>query len=786
MTTQTVGLHQYALSLALSETIPVIPYGAMLHPDSRVDPKDRGKVPGMYYEGGWSSTAGWPEFQMDAYSATDLDQLGANVGLKMGPTYCALDVDVLDEVTVRAIRSKLAEIGITAPIRVGKAPKFLMLFRVEGEAVRRRQYPVSLGETTAMVEVMGLTRKGRPTQAVIFGTHPSGAPYQWDTDPAHDTLPTITQVDMDQLVETVLAVCDTYGWTRGRPTSGGGGTGRTSDLGDPADEGLARDVLAYVPNDNRAWEDWVRIGLCIRTVFGYDEGWPLWLGWSQQAGKYEYRETELRWSSFEPDGSLSMGTLVHEARQHGALPQFLSDRVTRDADLRRMRQSGMPIEAPAVPSGVTGAPDAPPQPTQAQMTVTAQDGAFPVLDPADGDYSRKSDGTITANSNNAYLLLKNAPRFSEPFGYNAFTDEAVVKMPYPGDLAGQKYPRPLQDIDYVRMYHAVQQMPGWGNISKTAVMDALDRLCFLNTEEPVQNYLNWLPETPPMGLLDTWLFTYLGVERANDAMTDEYVRQVGRCWLIGAVARAMEPGCQMDNALILEGAQGLGKSSALRALCPDPNWFGDGLPDFHTKDAAQYLQGIWIVEMAELTNLRKSEVEEVRRFMTQRVDKFRPAYGRKDVVLPRRMVFAGSTNRDQYLKDTDGERRFWPVRVGRIDVKGLAEVRDALWREAFDAWKSGNDWHLDPIVASFATQQQQERVEDSPYLDIVIEAVQNQNVVTVPFIMSVVGDKLPKLNSAVRNDLHAALRQIGFTYTKKQRKENGKRPRLWVRTVIAV
>ncbi|SMP35309.1 VapE domain-containing protein [Shimia sagamensis] len=745
------GLHQWALSAGFCDTIPVIPAGATLHPESRVDPRHCGKVPGLYYEGGWHASAGWPEYQMDNALADRWDRLGANVGLKMGTTYCALDVDILDDVTAQAVRTLLAQMRVTAPVRVGKAPKFLMLFKVQGDAVMRRQYPLKNGDVEAMVEVMGQSRKNRPTQAVILGTHPEGHTYTWESPISDATLPTLTQVQMDNLVEAVLQVCVERGWERGRPSAGGSnGDGRTSDLGNPMDDTLVADVLRYVPNDNRSWDDWIRIGLCLRTVLGFDDGWPFFWEWSSRSSKFDPAFTEQKWANFEPDGSLSFGTLVHEAREAG-LPEEISRRVTTDSDFRKAAAAGMPIEAPALPI-------LPSDTTPAAPRVQPPPLAF-----EDGTFTYRGDGTLHPNTNNVFLYLKNQEPWNNVFAFDAFRGEAVVKIPYPGEVQTLPHPRPLEDADY-RSIHAMMQQTGlWpATISKLTVMDAVDRLCDANSEEPVQNYLNNLPSFMPMGLLDNWLFLYLGVERTGDALTDEYIRQVGRCWMVGAVARAFEPGCQMDNALILEGPQGVGKSSALRTLLPDPEWFGDALPDFHSKDSSEYMNGLWIIEMSELTNVIKSEVEDMRKFMTRRVEKYRPSYGRKDIRRPRRAVLAGSTNRDDYLKDVDGERRFWPVVVGQIDLEGLKANRDPLWKETYDAYQRGERWHMDPIVAGYAKMLQQERVEDDPWEPKIVPIVRDLNEVSPQFIADQMGIPLENWNQSTSRRITRILKRLGF------------------------
>jgi predicted P-loop ATPase len=171
--------------------------------------------------------------------------------------------------------------------------------------------------------------------------------------------------------------------------------------------------------------------------------------------------------------------------------------------------------------------------------------------------------------------------------------------------------------------------------------------------------------------LDHWLTKYIGAEETP------YTHSIGRSALIGAVARIRNPGCKVDTVPIIEGKQGLGKSSAARILF-DP-WFSDELADLGGKDAAMQTQGAWLIEISELDAMSRSEVSRIKAFVSRATDRFRPPYGARVIESPRSCVFWGTTNSDTYLKDETGGRRFWPIKAGRIDVNGLAAARDQLW-----------------------------------------------------------------------------------------------------------
>ena len=258
-------------------------------------------------------------------------------------------------------------------------------------------------------------------------------------------------------------------------------------------------------------------------------------------------------------------------------------------------------------------------------------------------------------------------------------------------------------------------------VKPSACAAAVQLVAADHPHHPVRAYLDGLTWNGKNPLLDSWLHAYLGVkveEVAKNASEEKkqaaeaknaYVRQVGRKWLISAVARAYKPGCKVDHALILEGPQEAGKSSALAALMPDPALFSDSLSDLGTKDSAQDLRGKWLIEIAELSAMKRPEVERVKGFISRAVDHYRPSYGRRSQDFPRQGIFGGTTNSDSYLGDETGGRRFWPVKVGAIDLVGLRKARDQIWAEAVAAYKAGENWWLGAEMKAAATAQQAER-----------------------------------------------------------------------------
>jgi predicted P-loop ATPase len=283
--------------------------------------------------------------------------------------------------------------------------------------------------------------------------------------------------------------------------------------------------------------------------------------------------------------------------------------------------------------------------------------------------------------------------------------------------------REWSDIDDIRLAEWCQRhsVPLRPPTCADAVVIAADE----NRFHPVRDYLDTL-EWDGVPRLDGWLSTYLGVtaedgpsgkEKEATFVKRAYISDVGRRWLISAVARIYDPGCKADHALILEGPQGVGKSSALAALAPNLAWFADQISALGIKDSAQDLRGKWIIELAELTAMKHSDVERTKAFMSRATDHYRPSYGRRSQDFPRQCVFAGTTNAETYFGDETGNRRFWPVKVGHIDLAGLREVRDQLWAEAVAAYKAGERWWLDANAERAAAEEQAARRTIDPWED---------------------------------------------------------------------
>lgn len=259
------------------------------------------------------------------------------------------------------------------------------------------------------------------------------------------------------------------------------------------------------------------------------------------------------------------------------------------------------------------------------------------------------------------------------------------------------------------------------DFNKNALVDVIYAVAKQNESHPVQNYLRGL-EWDGVERIEKWLIDYCGADDTT------YVRTVGAKWLCGGVARIMTPGSKFDTMLVLEGVQGQGKSSIGDKLA-DP-WFTDNLGDLRNNNQAEEnIKGKWIVEVAELHDMDRASVNRVKHFLSQRVDRYREKYARKARDFPRQCIFLGTTNHSTYLRDSTGNRRFWPVVCRFVDAAGISKVRDQLWAEAYARWHRGYTVYIDdPEVLKEAERVQDSKRERDPWEDLMLEYLELQPV----------------------------------------------------------
>ena len=324
------------------------------------------------------------------------------------------------------------------------------------------------------------------------------------------------------------------------------------------------------------------------------------------------------------------------------------------------------------------------------------------------------DGVISKQLYNVVQILSHSDGWDGTLYMDDFALRVMLARSTPAHAtaASDQWPRQWRESDDVLTAAWVQEH--WHiDVSPGMVADAVTAIGQSCRRHPVREYISAL-SWDRTSRLATWLHTYLGAEQT------EYVASVGTKWLLSAVARIFQPGCQADSVLILEGPQGARKSTALEALASQ-SWFTDQLSDLgQGKDAAQDLIGKWIIEIAELDAIRRADTSRIKAFFTRRTDHYRAPYGRYTHDYPRQCVFAGTVNHTTYLSDGTGNRRFWPVKVGQIDIGALRCDRDQLWAEARARYENGEPWWIEdaPLIEQ-ASREQEDRYICDPWEDLV-------------------------------------------------------------------
>ena len=333
------------------------------------------------------------------------------------------------------------------------------------------------------------------------------------------------------------------------------------------------------------------------------------------------------------------------------------------------------------------------------------------------ELQRTQTGAVRGTINNALLILNGDPNLKDRFALNLFAGRGEVLGALPWDGSSKR--RLWTDTDSNGLYWYMETV--YGLTGRGCIDSALDIHAAQHAFNDVQRYLEGL-EWDGMPRLDTLFIDYLG------AKDTEYNRAVCRKAFTAAVARAMTPGCKYDTMLILSGPQGIGKSTLLDKM--SRGWFNDSIRTFEGKEASELLQGVWLVEISELDAFRRTDVARIKQFLSLRADRYRAAYGRHVKELPRCCVFFGTTNTIEFLQDTTGNRRFWPVDVGEEphDKTVWRDLTDAtvrqLWAEAKTRWIAGEPLYLSGEVAQTALFKQEEHRETSVREGLIAEFVE--------------------------------------------------------------
>jgi predicted P-loop ATPase len=318
------------------------------------------------------------------------------------------------------------------------------------------------------------------------------------------------------------------------------------------------------------------------------------------------------------------------------------------------------------------------------------------------------------------------------------------------------------------------------------VQQAAERACEKNRFDPVLDYLDAL-QWDDQPRLDRWLETYLGAEDSN------LNRYIGRLMLVAAVRRVRHPGCKFDQIVILEGAEGTNKSSAVELMAGKENFSDQTILGLDDRAQMEQIKGVWLYEIADLSGMPRSEVDAVKAFASRTVDRARLAYGRFRVDQPRRCIFIATTNNETYLKSQTGDRRFWPVQTGQIDLEALRHDRDQLWAEATHLEAKGEPITLPEHLWPDARAEQEKRREQDPWDDLLADVKgevylatdgdgYEERIATTELLELHLRIDRGKSNDRDTKRLGHVMRRLGWTGPKPQRIK-GKPAKAYIRKV---
>ena len=327
-------------------------------------------------------------------------------------------------------------------------------------------------------------------------------------------------------------------------------------------------------------------------------------------------------------------------------------------------------------------------------------------------------GLIDKSIANAVTILSNDINLKDNMVFDRFSNRFLITKKLPWDRFGMTYPRLWTDSDDAELRFYLER--NYDKFKgKDMINDALLILKNRNSINVAKQYFENLPKHDGITRLETLFIDYLGAEDTA------YTRATTRKIFVAAVARAMtERPVKFDNMIILTGPQGIGKSTLLSKMAGD--WFTDNIVDFSSKDTLLILQNCLIAEVAELQSFKKADVNTLKMFLGQQTDKFRAPYERREEEHPRHCVFFGTTNDREFLRDSTGNRRYWPIECGVIKAKKnvfveLDNEKEQIWAEAVKLFKMGEKLYLDSELENEAKKQQRERLEEDPWESAIVD-----------------------------------------------------------------
>jgi putative DNA primase/helicase len=337
---------------------------------------------------------------------------------------------------------------------------------------------------------------------------------------------------------------------------------------------------------------------------------------------------------------------------------------------------------------------------------------------------------MEADKRNNYLptmknyvrVIEHEPLLEGKIAYDEFADHIVIMKKLPWQGTGNYKNAWWTDSDDANLRFMINNIPYKLKPSVQTVSDALSIVAHRHTFHPVRDYLKNL-KWDGVKRLDTLFIDYLGA--ADDAL----IRAQTRKAFVAAVARIFRPGTKFDYVVTLIGKQGIGKSTILKKMGKE--WFSDSLSTFDGKDGMEQLRSVWLIELGELSVYNKSQVEQVKTFLSKCADDYRPAYGRQVRHFERQCVFFATTNEAFFLRGDKGNRRFWPIDLDENKkTKNVFDMDDAtidqLWAEAKSYYEKGEPLNLTREQEKKANELQEAHSEEDERKGIIIDFLERR------------------------------------------------------------
>lgn len=737
--------------------------------------KDKGKTPSLYNRDrevtGISKWTG--------YSADESDirrwEREPDYGMCIQTRYVrAIDIDVAEIFKADAIEQavRAAIPGVSWPVRMrDNSGKRLIPFIFDGE-LYKRSFPVG-------AERVELLAYGQ--QFIAVGTHPSGSPYRWRGG-LPEGIPVLTAEEVERLWDTLEMLFSTGEGYRARvPREGAGGSS--------AGEGTEDQVLAYLAEQGLILDygpgDQVYIDCPWASGHSSDNGITQTAYFPAGTGGYARGHFKCMHDScsghedhefiaalgLELEGASDddfEDFTPHPSAAGALLDSVALSRVVRDRQLPAIPglEDGDDIET-AVPGSGSLLPK-----EEARLR-----GDWPVLKVK--TTQGPGYGAVLVTQDNVSKAMASPSFIGRKLRWDTFRD-AVVWAGW-NEAEGMEAWRPWADVDYTRAARTLDQRnflttPGIEKI-RAAVYDVA-------REQEYDSAVSWLQTLPTWdgtARVERFLVDYLGAE------DKAYTLAVSRYMWTALVGRILRPGCQADMAPILVGPQGVGKSTAVRSIAPDPDWAGE--LDLKLDDAARgrLMKGKLIVELGELRGLRTADLDGIKTFIPRPYDEWTPKYQELAQKVMRRCIFFGTTNGDDFLGDDSGERRWLPVEVTRADIKRIVADRNQLWAEALSMWQMvGIDWAEAQALGAeehekFKSVDEWENVVEEYLANGVIGMTPNEiGYVTMTDIWEhALQNDNARLGRAEQFRLASIMRRLGWI--RSIQRVNGKRNRVWVR-----